>query len=493
MSDTVSAVAIDWTQLLGSTPLEVVATLCAVVGVFLIARQNILGWSLGIVWAGISTGLAFGRWHLVSDGILYAAYIPIQAYCWWLWARRGAAGADAPFTPSWLSKPAQFGLAFAAAASIGLWGLGVTWLAAHVSWIPEPSLLWRDSTTTVLNFYAQFLQARKRMENWVGWLIVNLLSIHIYWVKDSPIYAIQYAFFLILGIYGWVQWHRSMKRAAPRAAAAGDTVRKPAARPARLSGVALVAVLACAVPVVAEDGAMPASAPAADARGGPTVEPELAPEEAAPAGGATLTLGYDSRYILYGYRLSRHLYHADVALYRGIGDRVSLWAGAWYGYLTDGTYNEVDVYAGVDVSLGGGFSVGAGYSLFNYLEVPFPTSDRVSEIAVQAVYTAGPLTLKLRDQYDFQAEGHLLRAIGGLTGSLAERVSFDFAAEFGYAFGYYIEGNQPNHALFTLRIPVRVSDRVQVVPFVARSLALDAIDAFERDDTYGGCSIVIAL
>jgi len=76
--------------------------------------------------------------------------------------------------------------------------------------------LWRDTTTTVLNYFAQFLQARKRMENWVGWLIVNLLGIHIYWVKDSPIYAVQYGFFLILGIYGWRQWRRTAKRAATK-------------------------------------------------------------------------------------------------------------------------------------------------------------------------------------------------------------------------------------------------------------------------------------
>ena len=80
-----------------------------------------------------------------------------------------------------------------------------------MAWIPEPALLWRDSTTTVLNYFAQLLQARKRMENWVGWLIVNVLGIHIYWVKDSPIYSIQYAFFLGLGLYGWVQWNRSLR------------------------------------------------------------------------------------------------------------------------------------------------------------------------------------------------------------------------------------------------------------------------------------------
>jgi len=209
------AAAIQWLQLLGSTPVEILATLSAIAGVLLIARQNILGWPLGILWAALSAWLAFTQWQLVSDGILYLAYMPIQIYCWITWARRNAHD-DAPFVPVWLGRKTQLLLIAAALGGIALWAFSISALAQNVSWIPAPALLWRDSTTTVLNFFAQFLQARKRMENWVGWLIVNLLGIHIYWVKESPVYAIQYAFFLGLGIYGWIQWNKSIRTTKPK-------------------------------------------------------------------------------------------------------------------------------------------------------------------------------------------------------------------------------------------------------------------------------------
>lgn len=211
MSSIVPFAAIEWLNVLGSTPLEIIATLCSVMGVFLIARQNILGWPLGIVWALISAYLAFFEWSLLSDGILYVAYIPIQGYCWWVWARRGSSLEEVPFLPTWLSRKKQAILVVAAVAGVTIWGFGISSLAGSVSWIPAPALLWRDSITTVLNFFAQFLQARKRMENWILWLIVNVLGIHIYWVKESPIYSVQYAFFLVLGLYGWVMWSRSRK------------------------------------------------------------------------------------------------------------------------------------------------------------------------------------------------------------------------------------------------------------------------------------------
>ncbi len=206
---------IEWQYLLGTTPLEIIATLAAVVGVFLIARQNILGWPIGIVWAAISFYLAYFEWQLVSDAILYASYVPIQIYCWMVWARRGKStgqSVEEAFRPTWLKPSTQILLVAAAAVSVIAWALGISALAEKFTWIPAPALLWRDSITTVLNYFAQFLQARKRMENWVGWLVVNLLGIHIYWVKDAPIYSVQYAFFLALGIYGWLQWRKSQPK-----------------------------------------------------------------------------------------------------------------------------------------------------------------------------------------------------------------------------------------------------------------------------------------
>lgn len=211
-NDVVSTLsAINWLTIFGTTPLEITATVSAIAGVFLIARQNILGWPLGIIWALISAYLAWFEWQLVSDAILYATYIPLQMYCWVVWARASGPLVEKPFVPMWLSGRTQIILVVGALVSIAIWATSVSTLAGKIAWIPEPSLLWRDATTTVLNYFSQFLQAKKKMENWIGWMVVNVLGIHIYWVKDAPIYSIQYAFFLLLGIYGWVQWSKSVK------------------------------------------------------------------------------------------------------------------------------------------------------------------------------------------------------------------------------------------------------------------------------------------
>jgi hypothetical protein len=202
----------------------------------------------------------------------------------------------------------------------------------------------------------------------------------------------------------------------------------------------------------------------------------------------TLTTAYESRYVLYGYRLSRHLYTADLYLFKPLGDRTSVWGGTWYGYLTDGTYHEVDVYGGIDRMITDTLTLGLAYSLFNYIEVPFPTSDHVSEFAAHATYARDGFSLQLREQYDTEADGHLVRAIGSYTHPLTDAIALVIGAEAGYAFKYFIDGNRWNHAEVSAKTPWRINDQWSLSPFIARSIPLAAIDDFEEYETYGGIS-----
>jgi len=202
----------------------------------------------------------------------------------------------------------------------------------------------------------------------------------------------------------------------------------------------------------------------------------------------TLTLGYDSRYLLYGYRLTRHLYHADVYLSHALDEKTTLWGGAWYGYLPDGTYNEVDVYTGIDRTLGEYITIGAAYSLFNYIEVPYETSDHVSELAAHATFATDQFSLQFRNQYDSEANGYLLRGIANYTQPLVEKLSLGLEAEGGYALGYFIQGNLWNHALASVKTTYSVTESLSIEPYITRSIPLAAIDDYEEYDTIYGIS-----
>ena len=198
------------------------------------------------------------------------------------------------------------------------------------------------------------------------------------------------------------------------------------------------------------------------------------------------TVSYDSRYVLYAYSLTEHLYHASVNAYLPINDHWSVWAGSWYGTLDDGTYRELDIYAGFDTVLGSHFSAGGGWSLFNYLEVPYPSDDSANELMAHLTATVGPFSLRLSDQYDFSAKGNLVRAILTATQSLSKRVTLTGSVDYGYAIDYYIEGDAPNHVIYRLTLPVQVCDALTVKPFVAYSDPLKAIKAYEVERTIWG-------
>jgi len=207
----------------------------------------------------------------------------------------------------------------------------------------------------------------------------------------------------------------------------------------------------------------------------------------------TVTLSYESRYVLYGYDLGPNLYHVDLSFWLPINEKLSVWAGSWYGTRLNGTYNEIDFYAGADVQLSDHVSAGLAYSLFNYIEVPYPTSKQSHELSGHLTFNAGPLTLSLRDLYDSEGNGHLARAIASFDQPLTDTLGLSFSAEYGYSVDYFAVGNGPHHALFKLKLPWQISDTLSLEPFIAHSLALDVLDSFEKDRTYGGVSLVASF
>ncbi|MBL0095539.1 MAG: nicotinamide mononucleotide transporter [Bacteroidetes bacterium] len=70
---------------------------------------------------------------------------------------------------------------------------------------------WADSLATSTAFVAQYLVARKKLENWLLWMGVNLVYIAIYYHKDLHLYVILFSVYLILSFFGLYQWNKELK------------------------------------------------------------------------------------------------------------------------------------------------------------------------------------------------------------------------------------------------------------------------------------------
>ena len=68
---------------------------------------------------------------------------------------------------------------------------------------------WRDAFIAMFSVAAQVLQARKKVENWALWTVVNGVAVASYWSATLAFTALLYSIYLILGLAGWIAWARA--------------------------------------------------------------------------------------------------------------------------------------------------------------------------------------------------------------------------------------------------------------------------------------------
>ena len=180
------------------SPLEILGFILSVVAVWLTARQRIWCWPIGIA-SVIVYAVVFVDVKLYSDAALQVFYVFLQAYGWYLWVKTG----PAPDVQRPVGRiDAQTALWSLAAGIAGTGAVG--YLMATRT---DAALPWWDAGTTVFSLLAQWLMARKVLECWPLWIVIDVVYVGIYLVKDLQLTAVLYVIFIGLACYGWQQWH----------------------------------------------------------------------------------------------------------------------------------------------------------------------------------------------------------------------------------------------------------------------------------------------
>lgn len=184
---------------------EILGTILGVIGVALMIRQNVWGWPVGIVQVAVYAWVFYTA-KLYSDAILQVFFFVIQAYGWWHWWR-GTPQHGAELAVSRLSWRARCGWVALGAAGTVAWGEFMR-RTTDAAW-PRG-----DAFILVFSLIAQWWQARKRLENWATWIVVNCVAIGIYWAKELRLTAGLYAVFLALAVAGHMAWRKTLREPA---------------------------------------------------------------------------------------------------------------------------------------------------------------------------------------------------------------------------------------------------------------------------------------
>jgi len=180
-----------------SSWLEALGFVSGALAVYLAAREHVMNWPVGLITSG-AYAVFFFQGNLFADAWLQVVYLILGLLGWYWWSK-GKDGDQLDITrakvQTWIGLGAFF-LAFFALAS---WYLYQVHGAA-------PTI---DAFVTAGSLVAQYLLMRKHIENWLGWVIVNVIYIPLFMWKGWYLTAGLYVIYLVLAVLGMREWSRT--------------------------------------------------------------------------------------------------------------------------------------------------------------------------------------------------------------------------------------------------------------------------------------------
>ena len=212
--------------------------------------------------------------------------------------------------------------------------------------------------------------------------------------------------------------------------------------------------------------------------------------------GATISAGYDSTYFFRGVNNGEN--NVWTSIDYQLAD-LPIAIGVLYGnpittgdsIVNAGHADELDIYATISKNIGAA-DVWLGYTAYIFPEGGGRTGgSSTNEIGAGIGGTAGPIDLALGAYYDFDIDGWYLDLTAGHTVEINDVISLQLAAGVSFGIDYWSAGSEFNHLLVMAALPIRLTDRATLTPYVAGNFALDAIDAVQDDEVYGGISLAV--
>ena len=200
--------------------IDIVGSLAGIAGVLcvvLVAKGSIWNYLFGLVNVSMYAYISY-KASLYGDAALNALYyVPMQFIGWWQWRKRGASlsssetsGKDVQVQARRFTWKQRAFLAAGCAAAV----IAVGFILEYVG-DPQP---FKDSATTVLSIVAQALMALAFMEQWVLWIITNIVSVAMWGVcvargeAHAALMLIMWIFYLLNSINGFRVWLKLSSR-----------------------------------------------------------------------------------------------------------------------------------------------------------------------------------------------------------------------------------------------------------------------------------------
>jgi nicotinamide mononucleotide transporter len=189
-------------NLLHTTWLEAVAVMLGLLSVWYAKKANILVYPTGIVSVLIYVYICYFAGLYADMGINFF-YFVVSMFGWYKWTRKDKANKILPI--SLCSKKEHIAGVIASVVFFLI-------LQYVLRKYTDSTVPYWDSFTTAIFITGMGLMAMKKTENWVYWIIGNVVSVPLYFHKDLVLTSFQYTVFLVLAVMGYIEWRNILKQ-----------------------------------------------------------------------------------------------------------------------------------------------------------------------------------------------------------------------------------------------------------------------------------------
>jgi len=184
--------------------LEITAVIFGFLSVWYAKNNNIWVYPTGLVSTSIFVYLLL-KWGLLGDMMINAYYFIMSIYGWYIWTRKVDATHNTPITRTTKKEKITSVIIFISTLlfvfivykSFDKWNGWVAYV---------------DTITTAIFFVGMWLMARKKIENWIYWIIGDIISVPLYFYKGFTFTSFQYLIFTVIAIFGYLEWKKLLNK-----------------------------------------------------------------------------------------------------------------------------------------------------------------------------------------------------------------------------------------------------------------------------------------
>ncbi len=180
--------------------LEIIAVIFGFLSVLFSKRNNIWVYPTGMVSTLIFVYLLL-KWGLLGDMMINGYYFIMSIYGWYIWTRKVDESHHTPISYTTLKEKKISIVIFVSTLLFVyvIYQLFDKW----TSWTA-----YVDTVTTAIFFVGMWLMAKRKVENWIYWIVGDIISVPLYFYKGLTFTSFQYLVFTVIAVQGYFAWRK---------------------------------------------------------------------------------------------------------------------------------------------------------------------------------------------------------------------------------------------------------------------------------------------